>query len=395
MDAPPVRGVFIGTPGARPESVARAAGEPTCRSTMTDDADEYILSEDLAELPPPLDSEDVQRVRLKIRRRLVGRRLDKYLHGRFPRMSRTLIQRLIRHGGITVNGLPTKPSYEPAAGDVIDVLVPPPEPYEVIPEPIPLDILYEDEHILAINKPTGIICHPAKSTQTGTVANALAHYASSLSRGDDPFRPGIVHRLDKNTTGVMLVAKTDEAHWRLSLQFERRTIDKTYLGIVEGEPELDGDVINAPLAAHPRIRDKYVVPGLRDRADLFKEAVTRYEVAERYRGFALMHLHPRTGRTHQLRVHMSYIGHPMLGDTFYGGHLFSEKDLTGSGSEEPLIAYQALHAFRIRFRHPITEEMMEIEAPPNPTLRRIIDLLRTYRARPGKTPAPGRPAARD
>jgi 23S rRNA pseudouridine1911/1915/1917 synthase len=348
---------------------------------MADEDDDYILSDDLAEIPPPIDSDEAECVRLKIRRRLIGRRLDKYLHGRFPRMSRTLIQRLIRHGAITVNGQPTKPSYEPDGGDIVQVLVPPPEPNDIIPEPIPLDIIYEDEHILAINKQTGIICHPARSTQTGTLANGLAHYAESLSHGDDPFRPGIVHRLDKNTTGVMLVAKTDEAHWRLSLQFERRTVHKTYLGVVEGEPELDADVINAPLSAHDRIKDKYIVPGLRHRPELFKEAVTQYEVAERFHGFALMHLHPKTGRTHQLRVHMSYIGHPMLGDTFYGGHLFSERDLTGSGSEDPIIAYQALHAFRIQFRHPISEEMMEIEAPPNPTLQRIIDVLRRHRSK--------------
>lgn len=345
-----------------------------------EDIGEYSeVSEELLERELPVEEGDTAHVRLKIRRRLPGRRIDKYLHSRFPRMSRTLLQRLIKQGAITVNGKPTKPSYEPDAGDLVDVLMPPPEPYEVIPEPIPIDIIYEDEHMLAINKHTGIICHPARSTQTGTVANALSYYATSLSHGDDPFRPGIVHRLDKNTTGVMLVAKSDEAHWRLSLQFERRVVEKTYLGIVEGEPELDADVINAPLATHEKIRDRYVVLGARKRNDIYKEAVTRYEVAERFKGFALMHLHPKTGRTHQLRVHMSHIGHPMLGDTFYGGHLFSERDITGSGSDEPLIAYQALHAFRIRFRHPITEEMMQIEAPPNPTLQQILELLRTYR----------------
>ena len=159
-----------------------------------------------------------------MRRRLPGRRLDKYLHGRFPRLSRTLIQRLIREGVITVNRQPAKASYEPDGGDRIDLVIPPPEPYEVIPEPMALDILYEDDDLLAVNKPKGIIVHPSRGTQTGTLANGLAWYASSLSHGDDPFRPGIIHRLDKNTTGVLLVAKTDEAHWRISLQFERRTI---------------------------------------------------------------------------------------------------------------------------------------------------------------------------
>lgn len=348
---------------------------------MADEAEDYVLSEDLAAIPPLVDADDTECVRLKIRRRLIGRRLDKYLHGRFPRMSRTLIQRLIKHGAITVNGEPTKPSYEPDGGDIVQVLVPPPEPSDIIPEPIPLTVIYEDDHLLALNKQCGIICHPARSTQTGTLANGLAYYAKSLSHGDDPFRPGIVHRLDKNTTGVMLIAKNDEAHWRLSLQFERRTIRKTYLGVVEGEPQLDADIIDAPLSSHDRIKDKFIVPGMRHRPELFKEAVTQYEVAERFHGFALMHLHPKTGRTHQLRVHMSYIGHPMLGDTFYGGHLFSERDLTGSGSDEPIIAYQALHAFRIEFRHPITEEMMRIEAPPNPILQHIIEVLRTHRSK--------------
>ncbi len=297
-------------------------------------------------------------------------------------MSRTLLQRLIKQGAVTVNGLPTKASFEPAAGDLIEVSVPPPEPNDIIPEDIPLDVLYEDDFLLAINKKTGIICHPARATQTGTIANAVAFYAESLSAGDDPFRPGIVHRLDKNTTGVMLIAKTDEAHWRLSLQFERRTLDKTYFGIVEGEPRLDGDIIDMPLASHPTIKDRYIVPGMPVRPMLFKNAVTRYEVAERFKGFAIMHLHPKTGRTHQLRVHMSAIGHPMLGDTFYGGHLFSEADLAGdaSASGEPLITFQSLHALRISFVHPVLETPLCVEAPLPPELLHIVDLLRRHRS---------------
>jgi len=348
---------------------------------LMSDEDELLEEEpEIIARPVPLGAE-AERVRLTVRKRLPGRRLDKYLHGRFPRMSRTLIQRLIRQGEITVNGRPTKASYEPDGGDVIDLVIPPPEPMDVIPEDIPLEVIYEDDYILAINKPTGIICHPSCGTQTGTLANALVHYANSLSRGDDPFRPGIVHRLDKNTTGVMLVAKSDEAHWRLALQFERRTVDKTYMGIVEGEPQLDADIIDAPLAAHPRIKDRYVVPGLRDRPDLYKQAVTRYQVVERFRGFALVELHPKTGRTHQLRVHMSYIGHPMFGDIFYGGHLISERDLCGQGSDAPLIEHQSLHAFRIRFVHPILERQMTVEAPPPPNILYVLDLLRGHRGR--------------
>ena len=297
-------------------------------------------------------------------------------------MSRTLIQRLIKLGVITVNKRPTKASYEPEGGDRVDLVIPPPEPYDVIPEEIPLDIVYEDEHLIAINKQKGIIVHPSRGTQARHARQwRWRSMPARLSRGDDPFRPGIVHRLDKNTTGVMLVAKTDEAHWRLALQFERRTVRKTYLGVVEGGPELDSDVINAPLAAHDTIKDRYIVPGMHAKlhSKLHKEAITEYEVVERFRGYSLVHLHPRTGRTHQLRVHMSYIGHPMAGDTFYGGHHVSEMHLTGQGSDSPLTSQQALHAYRIRFNHPIIEKRMELEAPPPSELARLIALLRAYR----------------
>jgi 23S rRNA pseudouridine1911/1915/1917 synthase len=315
-------------------------------------------------------------VRLRIRLKLPGRRLDKYLHGRFPRMSRTTIQRLIRQGAITINGAPTKASYEMCGGDLVELVIPPPEPREVVAEDIPLDILYEDEHILALNKRTGIICHPAHGDQTGTIANALVFYANSLSHGSDPFRPGIVHRLDKNTTGVMLVAKTDEAHWRLSLQFERRTVQKTYMAVVHGRMHLDGDMIDAPIGVHPIVREKFAVLIEQNKLDVAKNAVTYYEVAERYPQHTLVRLSPKTGRTHQLRVHMSHIGYPIVGDLMYGGRAVSEFDLTAAGDREPLFRHQALHAWRIAFRHPIEQKSMEIEAPFHAEFRRLVELLR-------------------
>ena len=335
---------------------------------------------EILDRPVPLDEGDeLNRQRVVVRRRLPGRRLDKYLHGRYPRMSRTLLQRLIKQGAITVNARPTKASYEPDAGDVIDLVIPPAEPWDVVPEKIPLNIIYEDDYLLVLNKQAGIICHPSRAGQTGTLANGLAYYAESLSHGEDPFRPGIVHRLDKNTTGVMVVAKTDEAHWRISLQFEKRTTQKTYFAIVEGRPDLDEDVIDKPLAAHPRIKDRYMVPGLQQRKDLHKQALTRYRVVERFRGFAAVELSPKTGRTHQLRVHMSYIGHPMFGDTSYGGHPLSEHDLAGCGSTEPIIGHQSLHAWRLRFVHPIHQRPVEFEAPSPDNILRLLDLLRTHR----------------
>jgi len=369
------------------------------------DADNSINGND------DVSGDDENVTTIHVRRRAAGKRLDKFLSHRFPRMSRTTLQRLIKEGGVTVNGLPTKASYEPADGDRVDVLIPPPQPTDVIPEDIPLDILYEDDHMLAINKQPGIICHPARYGQTGTLANALAHYSQSLSRTTDDFRPGIIHRLDKNTTGVMLVAKCDEAHWRLSLQFERRTIQKMYVAIVEGSPPLDSDVIDQPLANNPLIKDRYITPGRplrgggsagdafrctapstaggsrraspgRDvRGLLFKEAVTHYKVLERFNGFSFVQLSPRTGRTHQLRVHMSSIGFPIFGDTHYGGHLFSERDLSGAATAptDPLFAYQALHAHRIQFTHPIKETRLAIEAPYPPSMQHVLSLLRAHR----------------
>jgi len=328
-----------------------------------------------------LDDDEPQAVRFSVRQRKSGRRLDKYLCGKLPRLSRTVLQRLIKEGQVTVNGLPTKASYEPGADDVIEVVIPPPPPTDVVPEDIPLDVIYEDIHLLAINKSTGIICHPARPTQTGTIVNGLAYYARSLSQGTEPFRPGIVHRLDKNTTGVMLVAKTDEAHWRLSLQFERRTVHKTYLAIVEGELSLDADVIDQPLMAHPLVKDRYMPANVVRNNVIVKEAVTRYEVAERFAGFTLVRLHPQTGRTHQLRVHMSSVGHPILGDTLYGGHFLSERDISGEGGTEPLFAHQCLHAWRIEFMHPIEEKPMTIEAPIPRKVLRVIELLRRHRPR--------------
>ncbi|MCK4343043.1 MAG: RluA family pseudouridine synthase [Phycisphaerae bacterium] len=334
-------------------------------------------AEDILERPIPIDDDQAERVKLRIRRKLPGRRLDKYLHGRFPRLSRTAIQRLIKQGAITINGQPTKSSYEMSSGDLVELILPPPEPREVIPENIPLDIIYEDEYMLALNKATGIICHPARGDQTGTIVNGLAYYANQLSHGDDPFRPGIVHRLDKNTTGVMLVAKTDEAHWRLSLQFERRTTQKTYLAIVHGNPHLDGDTIDAPIGVHPVVREKFAVMVRQNKINIAKNAVTHYEVAERYADHALVKLMPKTGRTHQLRVHMSYIKHPIVGDTMYGGRVISEFDLTGAGSSEPLFPHQALHAWKIAFKHPILEKPMEIEAPFPPPFKQAVNLLRS------------------
>jgi len=343
------------------------------------------VPEDIIEQIEPEDQDvTVQRVRLRVGRRSKGKRIDKYLQGRFRQFSRTTIQKMIREGAITVNDRPTKCSYPLNPGDVIELVVPEPEPREIVPEPIPLDILYEDDHIIVLNKQAGIICHPARPSQTGTLANALAWHSQQLSDGSDPARPGIVHRLDKNTTGVMIAAKTNEAHFRLGWQFERRTIEKVYLAVVHKVLELDEDIINAPLAKHPVIKDKYLVPGSRYYNQVTKEAITRYRVIERFSGYTFMELRPKTGRTHQLRVHMSYIGHPIVGDVTYGGRIVTERDIAGSGSDQPVITRQALHAWKIKFMHPISEKMVEFEAPLPDDFRKLLDLLRQHRGAPKK-----------
>jgi 23S rRNA pseudouridine1911/1915/1917 synthase len=208
--------------------------------------------------------------------------------------------------------------------------------------------------------------------------NALLHHAQvtsgRLSTGSDPWRPGIIHRLDRDTTGIILVAKTDEAHWRLAGQFERRTIRKTYLAIVHGQPPLDSDLIDAPIGLHPQNREKMAV-----RKDSGRPAQTVYTVVERFEDFSLVELAPKTGRTHQLRVHMAFIGHPMAGDVDYGGRVIHGHELGIGGEKSVIIDRQALHAFRLQFVHPTEYRRMLVEAPLPPDMTNFLTMLRRLR----------------
>lgn len=318
------------------------------------------------------------RIKIEVRESLSGRRLDKYLQGRLGRFSRTAVQRLIKNGDVHVDGRLVKPSYEIHGGEVIEALVPPAEPTEIQGEDIPLDIVFEDEHLIGLNKQAGIVVHPARGIGSGTLVNGLVYYADSLSSSGGKFRPGVVHRLDKGTTGIMLVAKTDEAHWRLAGQFEHRKVQKTYLAVVQGQMELLGDLIDQPIGMHPIFRDRCAV---RQRGG--RQAQTFYEVSEAFRGYSLLTLKPHTGRTHQLRVHMSYLKHPLVGDRTYGGRLVSLAELAGeqSLSEKPLIERQALHAWKIQFCHPITGEQLQLEAPWAGDFENLLAALRKYRSR--------------
>jgi len=315
---------------------------------------------------------------IKVGNSIKERRVDKYLHSRteLSGFSRVMIQNIIKEGAVKVNGKIVKPSFKLSPGDKIDLTVPQPPSKEIHPQDIPLNIIYEDDDIIILNKQSDMIVHPARGNTNGTLVNALAFYSDKLSSGLGEFRPGIVHRLDRNTTGVMVVTKNDTAQWKIAKQFEQRKTNKTYLAIVHGTPELTADRINAPLGVHPRIREKYAI-----RSENGKEAITFYEVAESFRGFSLLKMTPKTGRTHQIRVHLSYIKHPIVGDDMYGGKLIYPWQLQDSepAVQEPIINRVALHAWTLEFKHPTTDEMMKFEAPLPDDMQNLLDMLRKYR----------------
>jgi 23S rRNA pseudouridine1911/1915/1917 synthase len=320
--------------------------------------------------------EGAEHLTLRVGESITNRRLDKYLQGRLSQFSRTTLQRLIKEQAVTINGKTAKPSTKLSAGDVVDLILPPPEIKEIIPENIPLNIIYEDDDIIVINKQANLIVHPARGYKKGTLVNALVYHAKQLSKGSDEFRPGIVHRLDRNTTGVLVVARSDVAHWRLARQFEARQTKKYYLAIVHGAPELKADCINKPLAVHPVIRERFAV-----RPEIGKEAITYYEVIEKFRGYSLLKLDIRTGRTHQIRVHLSYIKHPVVGDEMYGGKIVYRWQIEGKEAcpQEPLIARPALHAWQLEIAHPATGKKMTFEAPLPDDFQQLLDELRKFR----------------
>jgi len=306
------------------------------------------------------------------------RRLDKYLQGRFSNYSRRFLQDVIKSGQVKIKGKTVKPSYKLSPGEVIDIILPEPQPKEIAPEDIALDIIFEDQDLIILNKPTDMIVHPARAHKSGTLVNALAFHCDKLSSGLGEFRPGIVHRLDRNTTGVMAATKNDMAQWKIAKQFENREVHKEYLAIAHGTPQLHADRINAPLGVHPRIREKYAV-----RPETGKESTTFYEVLEDFQGFSLLKLTPKTGRTHQIRVHLSHIKHPIIADDMYGGKLVYPWQLQNAAEpvvQEPVISRCALHAWTLEFKHPTTEHMVKFEAPLPDDMQTALDMLRKYRS---------------
>ena len=327
------------------------------------------------------------------------KRLDRYMVDRVPFLSRTQIQRLIDEEAIKVNGRVPKSSTKLKKGDKIVATLPPPPSGAIQPEDIPLEVLYEDSAIIVVNKPAGLIVHPARSHKSGTLVNALAwrfKYVSGgeLSKvGEEFARPGIVHRLDKLTSGAIVSAKNDTAHWRLGKQFEMRRTDKRYLALVHGHPERAVETIDLPLGKHPSIKEKYAVRF----DDTGKPSITILRVRERYTTpssakYALVELELKTGRTHQIRVHVSYLGFPIVGDDMYGGKHSTERDLGGE-RDAMLLARQALHATTLGFKHPMTEQPMTFTAPLAADLARAVALLRAATRATGSEPAVDAPGA--
>ncbi len=325
---------------------------------------------------PSVEETEGKRLRFKVGSSIRERRIDKYLHGRFSNFSRVMIQKQIAAGAVKVNGKVVKCSFKLSPDDEIELVLPELPSKEILAEDIPLDIIYEDDCLIILNKQADMIVHPARGNTHGTLVNALAYYCEKLSSGLGELRPGIVHRLDRNTTGVMVVTKNDSAQWKIAKQFERRQAKKSYLAIVHGVPELESDRISVPLGIHPRVREKYAI-----RPEIGKEAITFYEVLESFRGFSLLKLTPKTGRTHQIRVHLSYIKHPIVADDMYGGklvYLWQLKD-SETAVEEPIVGRPALHAHTLEFKHPTTEKQVKFEAPLPQDMQRLLDMLREHR----------------
>lgn len=299
-------------------------------------------------------------IRLRASEESKNQRLDAFLASSLDGLTRSQAARLIESGEVAVNGKTAGKSYKLAGGEDIAVTLPEPETVEAVPQDIPLDVVYEDADVIVVNKPSGMVVHPAPGHPDGTLVNALLyHCAGTLSGVGGALRPGIVHRIDRDTSGLIIAAKNDAAHQYLSAQLADHTLARTYECIVVGKLREDRGTVDAPIARHPTDRKRMaVVAGGR-------EAVTHWEVIARYPGYTHVRCRLETGRTHQIRVHMAYIGHPILGDTVYGAK-----------KEVPGLTGQCLHAVGLRFLHPRTHEVVELFCPLPEEFTRMLQKIR-------------------
>jgi 23S rRNA pseudouridine1911/1915/1917 synthase len=322
-----------------------------------------------------------QSVELVVGHKAAGTRLDQYLVGVFPDYSRSVIRKVIDAGAVLVNARIAKASSRVHAGDQVQVALPAPEHDLPVPEDIPLEILYEDDFLAVINKPADMVVHPAKGHWSGTLVNALHFHFGQLSQLSGDYRPGIVHRLDRDTSGAILVAKDEATHRDLSSQFENRKVFKEYQALTAGVLDRDSDYIEGRIVRHPQDRVKMAVT---DEEDEGKEACSFYEVIERFRGYTYCRIFPRTGRTHQIRVHLASIGCPVLADKVYSGRdslwLSDFMPSLDESSDQCLLTRQALHAARLRFLHPRLRKTIESEARLPPEFEATLAALRRYRS---------------
>lgn len=284
-------------------------------------------------------------------------------------LSRSQIKKLIEDADITVNGRPTEPSYKIKTDDKIRVVVPPPRELTIKAQDIRLDIVYEDNDVVVVNKPRGLVTHPAPGNYSGTLVNALLYHCDHLASLGAPLRPGIVHRLDKDTSGLIVAAKTDAAYHSLVKQLKDRTVEKTYVALVHGVIKKDEGVIEAPIGRHPVSRQKMAVIESKKeevKSKKSREAFTSFKVIRRFKNYTLVEVKIKTGRTHQIRVHFSHLGHPLVGDPTYGGQK-DEFDLKG----------QLLHAQRLGFIHPATGKFMKFEAEMPKEMAGVIKRIST------------------
>jgi len=289
-----------------------------------------------------------------------GKRIDAWLAAVLPDMTRSAVQRLLEEGRILIGGKVPAKNYKLAGTETVEVTLPKPQAVDVVPQDIPLDIVYEDEDVIVVNKPKGMVVHPAPGHSDGTLVNALLHHCGdSLSGIGGELRPGIVHRIDRDTTGLIIAAKNDFAHQKLSAQLQDHTLSRIYRCIVIGNLREDAGTVDAPIGRHPtdRKRQAIVSDGRR--------AVTHWAVLERYQGFTYVECRLETGRTHQIRVHMAHTGHPILGDTVYG----NKKPVPG-------LQGQCLHAVGLQFVHPRTEMLVELACPLTEEFEKQLQKLR-------------------
>ena len=334
------------------------------------------LNREPEELGDSGESEERAPILLTVPPEATGERLDLFLVRRFSEASRSAFQRAVSTGDITVNRATVKPSYRLSAGETIQAVIPTSAPLEAAPEEIPLDIVYEDDELIVVNKPAGMVTHPGAGARSGTLANALVFHlmqtAGALPRRGGASRPGIVHRLDVGTSGLLVAAKTDRAHLSLAVQFEARTVFKSYTALVYGVVKEEQGRIDAPIERDPRNRVRMSVA---TRAEAGRPAVTLYRVAQRFAAFTLLEVEIKTGRTHQIRVHLAHVKHPVIGDpTYDGGRANSVQDVRLRAAVNRLHR-PFLHAARLSFDHPTTGQRLDFSAPLPPELSTFLTTM--------------------